>query len=107
MLKIKTKLKKDDVVMVLAGKEKGKTGKILRLLPKKNRVIVEKLQFVKRHTKPTNTAPQGGVIEKEGSIHISNIALFCKKCNIPTRVKAVKLEDKSISRICIKCNESI
>jgi large subunit ribosomal protein L24 len=107
MLKIKTNLRKNDTVMVLSGKEKGKTGKILKLLPKKNRVIIEKLQFIKKHTKPTNSAPQGGIIEREGSIHISSVALFCSRCNIPVRVKTEKSGDKSVARICIKCNEAI
>jgi large subunit ribosomal protein L24 len=107
MLKIKTKLKKDDTIYVISGKEKGKTGKVLRLLPKKNRVIVEKLHFIKRHTKPSSGAPQGGIIEREGSIHITNVALFCPRCNVPVRVKTEKSDDKTIARICIKCNEAI
>ena len=107
MLKLKTDLKKNDAIIVLAGKEKGKTGKILKILPKKKRVIVEKLQFVKRHSKPTNTNPQGGIIEKEGSIHITNVALLCPRCNTAVRIKREKLEDKSVARLCVKCNEAI
>ena len=101
------RIKKGDKVVVITGKEKGKTGKVLKLLPKKKRVIVEKLQFLKRHTKPTQSAPQGGIIEREGSIHVSNLALFCPKCNTGARIRKVKLDDKSISRICVKCNEAI
>lgn len=107
MLKLKTDLKKNDTIIVLSGKEKGKTGKILRILPKKNRVIVEKLQFIKRHSKPTNANPQGGIIEKEGSIHITNVALLCPRCNTGARIKREKLEDKSVARVCKKCNEAI
>lgn len=107
MLNMNTSLKKDDTVMVLSGKERGKTGKILKFLPRKNRAIVEKLHFIKRHSKPTQGAPQGGIIEREGSIHISNLALFCPRCNAGVRIKVEKHEDKSIARICVKCNEAI
>jgi large subunit ribosomal protein L24 len=65
-----------DLVVVIAGKEKGKTGKVLRILNKKDRVVVEGLQMVKRHTKPSQKSPQGGIVEREGSIHISNVALW-------------------------------
>jgi large subunit ribosomal protein L24 len=65
-----------DTIVVLAGKEKGKTGKVLRILSKKDRVVVEGLQKVKRHTKPSQKNPQGGIVEREGSIHISNVALW-------------------------------
>ena len=69
-------VRRGDMVVVLAGKEKGKTGKVKRILTKKDRVVVEGLQMVKRHTKPTQQNPQGGTIPREGSIHISNIALW-------------------------------
>jgi large subunit ribosomal protein L24 len=69
-------VRQGDVVVVIAGKEKGKTGKVLRILTKKDRVVVEGLMKVKRHTKPSQKNPQGGIIEREGSIHISNVALW-------------------------------
>ena len=69
-------VRQGDLVVVIAGKEKGKTGKVLRILNKKDRVVVEGLQKVKRHTKPSQKSPQGGIVEREGSIHISNIALW-------------------------------
>lgn len=107
MFKLNTRLKKNDTVVILSGKEKGKTGKILKMLPKKDRIIVEKLQFVKRHTRPTGANAQGGIVEKEGSIHVSNAALLCPKCNVPVRIRVEKLDDKSTARICKKCNEAI
>ncbi len=107
MLEIRSHLKKNDTVVILSGKEKGKTGKILKLLPKKNRIIVEKLQFIKRHTRPTNVNPQGGIVEKEGSIHVSNAALLCPRCNVAVRVRIESLDDKSKARICKKCDEAI
>jgi large subunit ribosomal protein L24 len=69
-------VRQGDLVVVIAGKEKGKTGKVLRILNKKDRVVVEGLQKVKRHTKPSQKSPQGGIVEREGSIHISNVALW-------------------------------
>jgi large subunit ribosomal protein L24 len=69
-------VRQGDLVVVIAGKEKGKTGKVLLLLTKKDRVVVEGLMKVKRHTKPSQKSPQGGIVEREGSIHISNVALW-------------------------------
>ena len=69
-------VRQGDLVVVIAGKEKGKTGKVLRILNKKDRVVVEGLQKVKRHTKPSQKSPQGGIVEREGSIHISNVSLW-------------------------------
>lgn len=69
-------VRQGDLVVVIAGKEKGKTGKVLRILSKKDRVVVEGLMIMKRHTKPSQKSPQGGIVEREGSIHISNVALW-------------------------------
>ena len=81
MESIKFHVRKNDMVLVIAGKEKGKTGKILKVLPKKNRVVVEKVNFVKRHTRPSGKTRQGGILQKEAPIHISNLLLVCPKCN--------------------------
>lgn len=97
-------LKKGDIVMVIAGKEKGKTGKILNVVKKKNRVIVEKLNFIKKHQRP-DAQGKGGIVEKEGSIHISNVMLMCNKCNTGIRVGYQLLEDGKNVRVCKKCNE--
>jgi large subunit ribosomal protein L24 len=104
---MKTYLKKKDTVKVLTGRSKGKSGKILKFSPDKKRVFVEKLNMVKRHTKPTQANSQGGIIEKEASIAISNLALFCKKCDKGVRVGKKLLDDGSKVRVCKKCGEII
>ncbi|MEW5804836.1 MAG: 50S ribosomal protein L24 [bacterium] len=101
------KIRKDDLVYVIAGKAKGKSGRVLSVLPEKNRVIVEKIMIVKRHTRPTQQQQQGGIIEKEGTIHISNVMLKCGKCNRPTRVGFIQLENGEKARLCKKCKELI
>jgi large subunit ribosomal protein L24 len=92
------RIRKGDTVVVIAGKEKGKRGKVLRILTKSDRVVVERVMMVKRHTKPTQQNAQGGIIEKEGSIHLSNVMPLDPGSDKPTRVK-VKLEDGQRRRI--------
>ncbi|MCH8311586.1 MAG: 50S ribosomal protein L24 [Nitrospinae bacterium] len=101
----KTKLKKDDIVQVLSGREKGKKGKVLSLYPQENRILVEKLNMYKRHMKGDGKTRQAGIIEREGKMHISNVALFCDKCGRGVRVKRKKLEDGKRVRVCTKCDE--
>ena len=103
----KCRLKKDDKVKVINGKEKGKIGKVLKVLPAKERVIVENINFVKRHTRPGGQTPQGGIIEKEAPVHWSNLMLMCDKCINPVRVKMQRLEDGRNVRACPKCGEVI
>ncbi|HQN20685.1 MAG TPA: 50S ribosomal protein L24 [Syntrophobacteraceae bacterium] len=103
----KYRIKKNDTVMVIAGKEKGKSGKVMRIIPKKDRAIVEKLNIVKRHLKPSQQTRQGGILERESPIHISNLMLICSKCTDPTRVGFKILEDNRKVRYCKKCNEVI
>ena len=98
-------LKKNDKVMVTSGKEKGKIGSILKLDALKGRVVVEKVNMVKRHTRPGGTNAQGGIIEKEAPIHLSNLMLVCSKCAEPTRIGKQILEDGSKVRFCKKCGE--
>ena len=100
-------IKKNDTVMVLTGKEKGKTGKVLRILPKKDRAVVEKVNFIKRHMRPGAHSRQGGIVEKENPINISNLMVVCGKCTDPTRVGRKVLEDGSRVRYCKKCDEII
>jgi len=100
-------IKKNDTVMVIAGKEKGKTGKVLRILPKKDRAVVEKVNFIKRHMRPGAHSRQGGIVEKENPINISNLMVVCGKCTDPTRVGRKVLEDGSRVRYCKKCDEII
>jgi large subunit ribosomal protein L24 len=98
-------IKKNDKVMVIAGKDKGKIGTVLEMITKKDRAKVEKLNLIKRHTKPGGKAAQGGIIEKEASIHVSNLMLICGKCAEATRMGVKILEDGSKVRFCKKCGE--
>ncbi len=99
-------IKKNDTVKVIAGKDKGKSGKVLRVIPKKDRAIVEKVNMVKRHMKPNQQTRQGGILEREAPIHISNIMLICSKCTDPTRVGYKTIDDRKV-RYCKKCDEVI
>ncbi len=105
MPKKQPEIKKNDKVIVLTGKEQGKIGSVLKIDKEKGRAIVEKINMVKRHTRPNASAPQGGIVEKEAYIHISNLMLICNKCAEPTRVGKRVLEDNSKARICKKCGE--
>jgi len=103
---MRTKLKKGDLVKVIAGKDKGKTGKIISFVPKKNRVIVEGVRIVKKHVKASQTT-KGGIIEKEAPIDISNVMLVCPHCKKPTRISSKFLDDGTKVRVCKKCHETI
>jgi large subunit ribosomal protein L24 len=97
-------VRKGDQVVVIAGKEKGKRGRVLRLLTAKKRVLIERINMVKRHTKPTQRNPRGGIIEKEGSVDLSNVALWCGKCVAPRRGRHEHNEGQPKRRVCIKCS---
>jgi len=97
-------VKKGDTVQVTTGKEKGKTGKVLTIIKDKNRVVVEKMNMVKKHQRP-DAKGKGGVVEKEGSIHMSNLMLMCNKCDTGVRIGFKVLEDGKKVRICKKCKE--
>ena len=103
----KCRIKKDDKVKVIAGKDKGKIGKVLKVIRKKNRVLVENVNMVKRHSKPSAQNRQGGIIEGEAPIHWSNLMLMCSKCMTPTRIKIQRLDDGKKVRACGKCDEII
>ena len=103
----KMSFKKGDYVLVISGDDKGKKGKIVSIFPKKMQVIVESVNFLKKHTKPTQNVPQGGVIKQEGALNISNIKLICNKCNKPTTVKREKIKEGKRVRVCKKCKEII
>jgi large subunit ribosomal protein L24 len=98
-------IKRDDIVMVIAGKEKGKTGKVLRVIPKENRAVVEKVNIIKKHVRPNTNNPQGGIIEREAPIHISNLLLLCNSCNNGVRIGRKVLDNGMKVRYCKKCNE--
>ncbi len=105
MLRKHPVIKKNDKVIVLAGKEKGKIGNVLTIIRGSDSIIVEKINLVKRHTKPSAKSAQGGIIEKEAPIHVSNLKIICNKCAEPTRVGKRILDDGSKVRICKKCDE--
>ncbi len=105
MTKKRLDIRKNDKVMVIAGREKGKIGTVLKVIPRKDRAIVEKLNMVKRHTRAGGKSAQGGIIEKESPIHVSNLMLVCGKCAEPARVGKKVLEDGSKVRFCKKCGE--
>lgn len=104
----KVALRKGDMVIVRAGKDKGKTGKILKVFPEKNRVIVEKVNFIKEFIRPDRSRNiQGGVMEKEAPLHMSNVTLYCPECGRGVRIVHRALEDGSKTRVCIKCETSL
>jgi large subunit ribosomal protein L24 len=100
-------IRKNDLVMVIAGRERGKTGKVLLMLPDRGKATVERLNVVKRHSKPRGAASPGGIVEKEAPIDISNLMFFCEHCNAPTRVGVRVAADGGKSRICRSCHETI
>jgi len=100
-------IRKNDSVMVIAGRERGKTGKVLRVLADKDRVIIERVNMVKRHTKPRGPQQTGGILEKEASIDVSNVMIMCDKCNAPVRIGHKVLGDGNKIRLCRRCGEAI
>jgi len=100
-------IKKNDKVKIIAGKDKGKIGSILKVIRKNNRVLVENINMVKHHVKPNVKNKQGGIVEKEAPIRLSNVMLMCSKCMTSVRIKIQILEDGKKTRICGKCSEII
>jgi len=104
---LKLRVKRGDTVAVIAGKERGKRGKVLLVFPAKGRVIVEKLNMIKRHQRPTQKLRQGGIIEREGPIQISSVMVVCPKCDRPARVAVDVLADGRKLRVCRRCREMV
>jgi len=102
-----SRMRRGDTVMVITGKDKGKTGKVLKVFPEKNKAIVEGVNFAKKHMRRTKEDQQGGIIQKESLINLSNLILFCKGCSRPTRIGINVLSDGTKSRYCKKCNEVV
>jgi large subunit ribosomal protein L24 len=101
-------LRKNDEVIVTCGKDKGKTGKILKVIPRKQKVIVEKINFLKEFIRQDQSKNvQGGIMEKEAPIHVSNVKIFCAECGQGVRIKMQKLQDGDKTRVCYKCKSSI
>ena len=101
------KIRKNDTVLVIAGKDKGKKGKVRFVHPKDERLVVEGINIVKKHSRAKGAARQAGMIELEVPVHVSNVMLLCNKCNHPTRVDFQSLEDGRRVRVCRSCHEVI
>jgi large subunit ribosomal protein L24 len=105
MLTPRFHIKKNDLIMVTHGKEKGKSGRVLKVFPEKKKVLIEKINFVKRHSRPHGQQRRGGIIEKEAPLQISNVMLLCEKCNKPVRIGHRIVEGGKKVRVCRKCGE--
>jgi len=104
---VKIRIKKNDKVKILTGKDKGKIGKVLKIVKKTNRVVVENINVVKVHQRPTQANPQGGIVDKSMPIDVSNLMVMCNSCVKPTRIGMKQLEDGKRVRICKKCDQQI
>ncbi len=103
----KLHVKKGDTVVILSGKDKGKSAKVIEALPKKGKVLVEGLNTVKRHTKPSQNLPQGGILVKEAPLNSAKVMLVCPACDKATRIKKASLASGALVRSCKKCGEII
>jgi large subunit ribosomal protein L24 len=101
------KIKKDDNVLVINGKDRGKMGKVRFAYPKEQRIIIEGINFIKKHSKARGAVRQAGIIDLEATVHVSNVMLVCDKCNKPCRIGYKKLDDGRRVRFCRVCNEVI
>lgn len=101
------KIIRDDKVKIIAGNNKGKTGKVLKVIVDKNKLIVEGINLVKKHQKPNQTNQQGGIIEKEAPVNVSNVMLVCSNCEKAVRISRRRTEDGKAERICKSCNKAV
>lgn len=104
---MRSNIRTDDKVKILIGKDKGKIGKVLKVDRDKDRVLVENINMITRHVKPSAQNRQGGMVKSEAAIHVSNVMLMCNKCMTPVRIKMKYLEDGKKVRVCRKCSENI
>ena len=105
--KVATRIRKNDLVMVITGRDRGKTGKVTKVVPETGRVMIERLNMVKRHSRPRGAASPGGIVEREAAIDLSNVMIFCERCNAPVRVGVKIAADGTKTRVCRRCGESI
>ena len=101
------RLRKNALVEVISGREKGKTGKILKVIREKNQVVIEKVNLIKRHTRPSPTTGQGGIVEKEAPLNVAKVKLICPKCAEATRFHMTTTGEGKKARVCLKCKELI
>ena len=104
---MQARIRKNDTVMVIAGRERGKTGKVIRVLHDENRAVVERLNMVKRHSKARGPQTPYGIVEKEAPVHLSNLMILCDKCNAPVRMGKLRLEDGRSVRVCRRCKDQL
>ncbi len=108
MSQLNTPVRKNDSVIVVTGKDRGKKGRVLKVFPKQNRVVIEGVNFIKRHTRPNPRANiKGGIVEREASLHASNVQIVCPECGAPTRIGRQLLGDGRKVRICRKCEGAV
>ena len=108
MNRLASPVRKNDTVAVITGRDRGKRGRVLRVLPDKTRIVVEGVNFVKRHTRPNpQKNVKGGIVEREAALHASNVQIVCPNCGAITRAGSRRLDDGSRVRICRKCNGAI
>jgi len=108
MSRLQTPIRKNDNVMVVAGKDRGKRGRVLQVHPDKNRVVVEGVNFIKKHTRPNPQANiKGGIVEREAALHASNVQIVCPECGAPTRIGRQLLGDGRKVRVCRKCDGAV
>ncbi len=108
MSRLQSPIRKNDNVVVVAGKDRGKRGRVLRVVPDKNRVVVEGVNFIKKHTRPNPQANvKGGIVEREAALHASNVQIVCPECGAPTRIGRQLLGDGRKVRVCRKCDGAV
>jgi len=108
MSRLQTPVRKNDNVVVVGGKDRGKRGRVLKVLPDRNRVLIEGVNFIKRHTRPNPRANvKGGIEEREAPIHASNVQVVCPECGAPTRIGRELLGDGRKVRVCRKCDGAV
>ena len=108
MSRLRTPVRKNDNVVVMAGRDRGKRGRVLKVFPDRNRVVVEGVNFIKRHTRPNPRANvKGGIVEREASVHASNVQIVCPECGVATRIGRELLGDGRKVRICRKCDGAV
>jgi large subunit ribosomal protein L24 len=100
------RVRRDDLVLIIAGKDRGKQGQVRQVFPRENRLVVQGVNMIKRHMRPRAMGTQAGIVEKEGPIHVSNVMLICKTCNKPTRVSFRDRPDGK-ARVCRRCGQDI
>lgn len=101
------RIRKNDLIVVIAGKDKGKRGKVLSVTPVTGAVIVERINMVKRHSRPGGKTPHGGIVEKEAPLHVSNVMVVCSRCDRPVRTGHSFLADGRKVRVCKQCGEAV